>query len=121
MHRKTRFGPRIHILWGPNAEDTVLFLAIESGQVCIGSSHLTGGFAGEGDLWLTILRDALSESDDRPLFICNFLERLDEAVDLHPIFEALHAAGRQVFIAVPHYYNIEKLEELCHGATIQLC
>lgn len=121
MHRKTRFGPRIHILWGPNAEDAVLFLAIDSGQICIGSSHLTGGFAGEGDLWLTILRDALSESDDRPLFICNFLERLDEAVDLHPIFEALHAAGRQVFIAVPHYYNIEKLEELCHGATIQLC
>ena len=60
MHRKTRFGPRIHILWGPNAEDAVLFLAIESGQICIGSSHLTGGFAGEGDLWLTILRDALS-------------------------------------------------------------
>ena len=118
MHRKTRFGPRIHILWGPNAEDAVLFLAIESGQICIGSSHLTGGFAGEGDLWLTILRDALSESDDRPLFICNFLERLDEAVELHPIFDALKSTGRQVFIAVPHYYEINTWEELYHDTAI---
>ena len=56
--------------------------------------------------------------DTRPLFLSNFLERLDEAVDLQPIFEALNATGRQVFIAVPHYYKIEKLEGKEYGATI---
>ena len=58
--------------------------------------------------------------DTRPLFLYNFLERLDEAVDLQPIFEALNATGRQVFVAVPHYYEIEKLEGKEYGAAI-LC
>ena len=42
----------------------------------------------------------------------NFFERLDEAVDLQPITEALNATGRQVFIAVPHYYNMKQMEEM---------
>lgn len=50
--------------------------------------------------------------DTRPIFLHNFLERLDEAVGLHPIFNALNSTGRQVFIAVPHYYNIKPLEEM---------
>lgn len=50
--------------------------------------------------------------DMRPLFLYSFLERLDEAVDLHPIFNALTATGRQVFIAVPHYYNRNIQEEI---------
>ena len=33
-------------------------------------------------------------------------------------FEALNATGRQVFIAVPRYYNIKNLEENGSGATI---
>jgi hypothetical protein len=40
------------------------------------------------------------------------LERLDESVDLQPIFKALNATGRQVFIVVPHYYEINTLEEM---------
>jgi hypothetical protein len=76
---------------------------------------------GESDLRLmqfdTFLR-GLRKEDDHPLFLCNLLERLDEAVDLHPIFEALNTTGRQVFIAVPHYYKLKTLEEMPYDATI---
>ena len=64
------------------------------------------------------LRDALANEDDLPLFVCNFLERLDEAVDLQSIFEALNATGRQVFIVVPHYYEINTLEEMPYDIYI---
>lgn len=50
------------------------------------------------------------EEKGRPLFLCNFLERLDEAVDLQPVFEALLATGRQIFIIVPQSYEIKSLE-----------
>ena len=62
--------------------------------------------------------DTLKQKDDCPLFICNFLERLDEAVDLRSIFEALNATGRQVFIAVPHYYEIKELEGMPYDTSI---
>lgn len=83
---------------------------------------LSLGSAGESDLLLEefyrFLQAVVLQEKGRPLFLCNFLERLDEAVDLRPIFEALNATGRQVFIAVPHYYEIEKLEGKEYGATI---
>ena len=84
----------------------------------LGGSNIPAGFLGAGDLLLEKLENVLAQEDDRPLFVYNFLERLDEAVDLQPIFEALNASGRQVFIAVPHYYKIEKLEGKEYGATI---
>ena len=84
----------------------------------LGGSNIPAGFLGAGDLLLEKLDNVLAQEDDRPLFVYNFLERLDEAVDLQPIFEALNASGRQVFIAVPHYYKIEKLEGKEYGATI---
>lgn len=56
--------------------------------------------------------------DDRPLFLFNFLERLDESIDLSPIFRALATTGRQVFIAVPRSYTINTLEEMPYDATI---
>lgn len=56
--------------------------------------------------------------DDRPLFLFNFLERLDESIDLSPIFRALAATERQVFIAVPRSYTINTLEEMPYDATI---
>lgn len=65
----------------------------------------------------TRLRSALGGT--HPLFLYNFLERLDEAVDLHPIFEALLATGRQVFIAVPHYYEINTLEGMSYVTIIR--
>lgn len=57
--------------------------------------------------------------DTRPLFLYNFLERLDEAVDVGRILKALNATGRQVFIAVPHYYEIKALEEMPYVTIIR--
>ena len=75
---------------------------------------------GESDLILNnfLLFLCCNLSDDRPLFLFNFLERLDESIDLSPIFRALAATGRQVFIAVPRSYTINTLEERPYDATI---
>ena len=75
---------------------------------------------GESDLILNNFHLFLccNLSDDRPLFLFNFLERLDESIDLSPIFRALAATGRQVFIAVPRSYTINTLEEMPYDATI---
>lgn len=91
------------------------FLNFRNQTHILDGSQLPAGTSGAGDLLLQKLEDAPKQKDDRPLFICNFLERLDEAVDLRPIFEALNATGRQVFIAVPHYY---KMEEMNYGTAI---
>ncbi len=64
------------------------------------------------------LEDTFKQKDDRPLFVFNFLERLDEAIDLQEAFEALDATGRQVFIAAPHYYEIKDLEGIPYDTRI---
>ena len=94
------------------------FLNFRNCRHILDGARLPAGISGASALLLTKLRDALANEDDLPLFVCNFLERLDEAVDLQPIFEALNVIGRQVFIAVPRYYNIKNLEENGYGATI---
>lgn len=58
------------------------------------------------------------EEKGRPLFLCNFLERLDEAVDLQPVFEALLATGRQIFIIVPQSYEIKSLERTTYDTIL---
>lgn len=78
-------------------------------------SQLPAGTSGASDLLLKKLGDTLAQKEDHPIFICNFLERLDESIDLQPIFKALIATGRQAFIAVPHYY---KMEEMHHDTII---
>ena len=94
------------------------FLNFRNCRHILNGTRLPAGISGASALLLRKLRDALANEDDLPLFVCNFLERLDEAVDLQSIFEALNATGRQVFIAVPRYYNIKNLEENGYGATI---
>lgn len=120
-----QFHPSINILWGQNSENIVLALASvplfvpgEDGWNLVDGSRLPDGFAGASDLLLKKLRETLAKEDDRPLFICNFLERLDEAVALQPIYEVLNATGRQIFIAVPHYYRINTWEEIYHDTAI---
>ena len=93
--------------------DASLFVSIKDG------AHLPTGISGASELLRVKLMDVVSQKDDRPLFVINFLERLDEAVDLHPIFEVLLATGRQVFIAVPHYYEIKALEEMPYVTIIR--
>lgn len=64
--------------------------------------QLPEGTSGASDLLLETLRNTLAIENNRPLFICNFLERLDESVNLQAILDSLSASGRQVFIADPH-------------------
>ena len=94
------------------------FLNFKNYSHIFDGAELPAGTSGASELLLKKLGDTLAKKDDRPLFIINFLERLDEAVDLQPIFEALNATGRQVFIAVPHYYKIKKSEGKEYGTTI---
>lgn len=94
------------------------FLNFRKNAHLLDGSRLHAGTSGTGDLLLEKLNATLEKEDDCPLFICNFLERLDEAIDLHPIWEALLATGRQIFIAVPHYYNMKQLEEMPYDIYI---
>ena len=56
--------------------------------------------------------------DTRPIFLHSFLERLDEKADVEKILELTAAAERQVFIAVPHYYEIKALEEMPYDILV---
>ena len=94
------------------------FLNFRKNAHLLDGSRLHAGTSGTGDLLLEKSNATLAKEDDCPLFICNFLERLDEAIDLHPIWEALLATGRQIFIAVPHYYNMKQLEEMPYDIYI---
>ena len=94
------------------------FLNFRKNAHLLDGSRLSAGTSGTGDLLLEKLNATLEKEDDCPLFICNFLERLDEAIDLHPIWEALLATGRQIFIAVPHDNNMKQLEEMHYDIHI---
>lgn len=69
---------------------------------------------GESDLLLrafyAFLQTLPTQDNKEPLLLRNFLERLDESVDLQPIFQALRTTGRQVFLIVSENYLIEKIE-----------
>ena len=94
------------------------FLNFDNRTHILDGSDLPAGFGGASDLLLEKLGAVLAQKDDRPLFVFNFLERLDEAVDLQEVFEALNATGRQIFIAAPHYYEIKELEGMPYDTTI---
>ena len=96
------------------------FMNFKNNAYILDGSRLPAGTAGASDLLLEKLNTAIVQKDTCPLFICNFLERLDETVDLQTIFEALNTAGRQVFVAVPNYYKIEKLEGKGYGTTTHI-
>lgn len=81
------------------------FLNFRNKTHILDGSQLPAGTSGASDLLLKKLGDTLAQKEDHPLFICNFLERLDEADDLQEVFEVLNTIGRQVFIVLPHYYE----------------
>ena len=86
------------------------FLTFRNTAHLLDGTQLPAGTYGATNLLLEKLLDTLAKEDRRRIFVCNFLERLDETVDLKTIFDALNATGRQVFISVPHYYEIKTLE-----------
>lgn len=54
--------------------------------------------------------DKRNEDDCSPIFIYDYFDRLDEAIDITPILDKLSSLGRQVFIAVCPNYPVEKLK-----------
>lgn len=54
--------------------------------------------------------DIPSRDNDRPIFIYDYFDRLDEAIDITPILNKLSSLGRQVFISVCSNYPVEKLK-----------
>lgn len=53
-----------------------------------------------------------STNDDRPIFIYNLFDRLDESIDVCPYLDKLSALGRQVFVSVCTGYP-----DVCHKDT----
>ena len=56
--------------------------------------------------------DISSCEDDRPIFIYDYFDRLDEAIDITPVLNELAALGRQVFISVCSIYPEIKHEKV---------
>jgi len=54
--------------------------------------------------------DAIPCVDDRPIFIYDYFDRLDEAIDITPILDKLSSLGRQVFISVCAGYPCKKMK-----------
>lgn len=59
--------------------------------------------------FLDAVRSETEKGDRRPIFIFNFFDRLDEAVDITPFLDELATLGRQVFVAVGSNYPDEKM------------
>ena len=56
--------------------------------------------------------DISSCEDDRPIFIYDYFDRLDEAIDITPVLNELASLGRQVFISVCSIYPEIKHEKV---------
>jgi hypothetical protein len=52
--------------------------------------------------------DIEPSTDDRPIFIYEYFDRLDESIDITPILDNLVSLGRQIFISVcPNYPEVK--------------
>ena len=52
--------------------------------------------------------DKCNEDEHSPIFIYDYFDRLDEAIDITPILDGLASLGRQIFISVcPNYPEVK--------------
>ena len=56
--------------------------------------------------------DITAPDDDRPIFLYDYFDRLDEAIDITPILDKLASPGKQVFISVCSGYPEIKHEKV---------
>lgn len=49
------------------------------------------------------------KGDSRPVFVFDFFERLNDAIDITPFLEELASLDRSVFICVPPSYPAERI------------
>ena len=60
--------------------------------------------------FIEIVKEETAKGDTRPIYVCNFFERLDEATDIAPFIDPLASLDRQVFVGVSNTYPIERFE-----------
>lgn len=60
--------------------------------------------------FIEIVKEETDKGDTRPIYIFNFLERLDEATDITPFIDTLADIGRQVFVGISNNYPLERFE-----------
>ena len=69
----------------------------------------------ESDLRIADLENfiakAKEEKSEKPIYIFNFFERIDESVNIDPILSELSSLGRQVFVSVGASYPSERLAD----------
>jgi len=59
-----------------------------------------------------------NQKNGRPVFLLNFLERLDRAEDPLPLFAELSATKRQVFVLLPDNCTIPNIENAVQTVKI---
>lgn len=76
----------------------------------------------ESDAILASFHDFIEKLPDqkngRPVFLLNFLERLDRAVDILPFFKELATTGRQAFVLIPDNCTIPNIENAVQTVKI---
>lgn len=77
--------------WGENGGNVFDLTKCATDCVLSESDRLLAGFK--------VFLSGLPKEDARPLFVYDFFDRIDEAVDPSPYFEALAGIGRQAFVA----------------------
>ena len=60
--------------------------------------------------FIEIAKAGTQNGDTRPIYIFNFFERLDEAIDITPFIDALASLGRQVFVGISNNYPLKRFE-----------
>ncbi len=89
------------------------------GQNLLSAEHkgrTSDALLSESDLHVACLADFLDhvcadriQNDDRPIFLFDLFDRIDEAVDISPWLDRLASLGRQVFLSVGASYPTDKL------------
>lgn len=85
---------------------------VDNGNVFDQNKILTNTFLSESDLIIASFNEflkQLSANDDRPVFIYDFFDRIDQSTCLFPFLDALSKLGRQIFITSCCKFDKKKL------------
>ena len=93
------------------------FKSDEKNYYCMEHKYVTNDdYLSESDFqianfkrFLRIVKCETKRGDNRPIYIFNFFERIDEAADIIPFIDELASFGRQVFISISTNYPEEKI------------
>lgn len=88
----------------------------------LGDDHLSASdFCLENfKCFLDIVKRETEKGDDRPIYVFDLFERLDEAVDISPFLDTLASLGRQVFLSVKTAYADQYLYDKVDCDKVQI-